>query len=1288
MEEAKLVLVLLGPTGIGKTSLVKNLAEQRNDVMFLSSGENLWQNGVLQPWTETNYIKGTCRQMIKNTFEEFASSRTHQVLCLDCVKDLEDAEYITTEAHRYGYDIYRALLSSFDSAESMANTWKVRRSPVLRLPKQPEAYLQQWRAKFRIVLNYYRRMNVLSFFPGDEEALLKFIRAKYPSKVGNEVFPICDSGNYIRFLLINSVQSKSILDNLLSLLNLTSFEFSLPVSIVHNARDVSWVADASRYRVTFKAKGVRFLLLKVENGCFLINSNQEVFPCDIDALGIPDNTILEGELLPSSSIADIYPRARTQTPLDLETSVFLVSDVLVFSRRVTWGLSLSRRLAILHTFNISNDIHAALNNGKVTRRAFYEVNRGNPARPIYQTKLPVRIVLKEHRPSTATEIESLLLSSNQEPLCGLVFTPETPYSFGPDSLAFEWQPKDFLHCNINEEDLKSRKRPYRTPTNLWFSDVVDRHLPVEGSVVECKWDSGNRSWVPLRRRYDKQSPDSEERIDLVQRVSQQLYDEWQLRSDLHSQSSQGVESQDESIVLHPAATYEFNELYSLIKEEVDCDRVRKHTDHSTKLEVFNRSCSSSSSAESHDNVLQLCEALVLQPQSKTVVTMSFVSFFADTCPSKTKRDDLVEATVKFDGSLGVAFRWKSRIRVATKQGMNTAEASAAETWIKIHCKVKEFRKGYSYVFETISKKNMAIVEYPFEGLVLLSITNAHGLELGYDDLLQNCEKLGFLMVSPRIHGRLSDVLWYCAGSNCPTEMDHPDVEGSSKPPELEVTVKKEATSFSGALPTSTRSQEGWVIRFRSRTRMKLIQDWWIEAHTAAKLVHPQIIWLLIKYNKLDGITKILPRHFNEEVHDIMNAFGKQFLDVLMDISKPLEVLRRFFDHVRSIYLDLHSKLNEKEDEFISGQAERQLSASPEASQKDTEEDLDTAIRLLTTQFFQALQVFDKKPSKQSTAEKRSSMESQTALQQPEELHRNDENAVFDSTNQLHCVLRDAFENSSEDDKTKFLEMFENYTMPFPSKDDHLLSNFDSSLAKLRTHKVVKLILKAYEEIFSSVCPRKERVLLDSSLSLSTETSSACHGGIDQPSTDLERKSYGFISLLAIAKDVKAISDALSRNEMFSENNRQLSKQFNISAFYTDKDHRNDLRIPILDHIKPKSPSIDYYQPRSYFTLAKHWEPLSLLQDNETELLDSILTSIHGPSILLRLLPNEILLQILELLDALSLIMASRVCRTFHEIITQEKTLQRRISEARSQHERIAEEVYESSQEFYSQDSYS
>ena len=628
--------------------------------------------------------------------------------------------------------------------------------------------------------------------------------------------------------------------------------------------------------------------------------------------------------------------------------------------------------------------------------------------------------------------------------------------------------------------------------------------------------------------------------------------------------------------------------------------------------------------------------------------------------------------------------------VLCKGTMNSNHATWSKDWITKNCHVKKFIKGYTYVIEIVRKESMTIVKYPFEGLILLSVTNAEGYELSYDIMMNHGMDLGFFMVTPRIFGRLRDVLWYCGGRlpdlEKPAEPSLQDTLSSyvrPKPPGVcyfkEAVSVSLASTFSGALPTSSRSHKGWVLRFGNGTRKEVVYHWWNNAFMAARLVHPQVAWLLKKYDNITDIFGNLPNIFQKELNLMMYALQRRFSEVLVGISKPLDILKRFNEDCGSFCSDLSNR-GEEEDLPSNPARRRRLSnsLSPEHRFQDSEQDSDDlVINRLRIKLFESLKVMSQVSPREAFERclDPDDSPSDTASQLRDD-STNDGSSDVAST--FLCVLNSTLRICSTKDKKRLLKKARDFLSSLSQHDqilidfvkkalqrnpsDNFLSYFSEELRKKATVSIATC-----EEIFEIILTPEE-----ARFSFSTSASIPCMSRtINQHST--EQKTEDLL-------------------EIFSRSSQDLRDNTRDFDEILHDHSCGELRIPILDYIQTDSPEINGYEPSSYLKEAwsKHWEALPI-KEKELEVLDTILISIYGPAAIWNF-SDEVLLLILKLLDGSSLVMLSRVCRKFHGIVKSEELFLKKVSAAKAEHERKVEEdnvlTLGWSEESYEPDSYS
>ena len=594
----KNIVVLLGPAGCGKTTFATRLSvNQYNLSTVLSTVDKLREGNA---WQQPNMkkIKDFCHELIRKTLMDFHKSES-TVLILDCAKDLGDAEFVTAEAKKHGLQIDGALFFNIHE-EILEDFWEKRLEDTDKLSMMgvsAREYLYKWKQKSNDLCNYYENLRLLfkSPFP-------LFWSWYYPQEF--EYFPICEPRNNLRFMLLESHGIKNVLTSLHSVLNVNHFEFTLPASFVHCYRDVKWVANPTRYYVTIKADGVRCLLFKTSDGTYLITRKHEIYPCQVADDQLPENTVLDGELLPSIPMSNIEPK---MSESQLNTSVFLVFDVLALSGEVLWKWPFSVRLQSLGELSVRKDIMAVMKQALSDNQSSASLN---------SDLLIIHCAVKGHRKSTPEDIQRCLDSTFPYSCDGLVFTPDKAYHFGPDPLMFKWQSEDDVRCDVPHV-LQYNLLGYPTDTS---------------EMYECRWNSATSSWIPLYVHSGKYRPNCGKTVAHLEKICKQPYTRDDLKCNLTQVNIVDKREDDEvtrsksskqSDCYHPVEGISFDKLLSDINELVQRGEVEKTVDSGTSLEIFTYCATATFS----NPMICLFCGLVLHPPSRTVVTRPFVRVF-------------------------------------------------------------------------------------------------------------------------------------------------------------------------------------------------------------------------------------------------------------------------------------------------------------------------------------------------------------------------------------------------------------------------------------------------------------------------------------------------------------------------------------------------------------------------------------------------------------------------------------------------------------------------------------
>jgi len=128
-------------------------------------------------------------------------------------------------------------------------------------------------------------------------------------------------------------------------------------------------------------------------------------------------------------------------------------------------------------------------------------------------------------------------------------------------------------------------------------------------------------------------------------------------------------------------------------------------------------------SKSWDEYTMMCRGLITDLEGN-IVARPFKKFF-----NLGEQKDLIIpkdkpiVTKKYDGSLGVLY-WNGKLPcIATRGSFNSKQAAWATSWIqKFYIEEKPiFDKDKTYLFEIIFKENRIVVDYNFEGLILLAV---------------------------------------------------------------------------------------------------------------------------------------------------------------------------------------------------------------------------------------------------------------------------------------------------------------------------------------------------------------------------------------------------------------------------------------------------------------------------------------------------------------------------------------------------------------------------------------
>lgn len=293
---------------------------------------------------------------------------------------------------------------------------------------------------------------------------------------------------------------------------------------------------------------------------------------------------------------------------------------------------------------------------------------------------------------------------------------------------------------------------------------------------------------------------------------------------------------------HHAKAVPFSSLHSALEAHVASGVVGKKTDGPLAIYTYTDRCTFE---KCWDEVSLVARGLVLDEEARRVAATPFPKFFNFGENGTLPPNEPFVVTEKLDGSLGIIFFHNGRWRCATKGSFYSAQAKWAEAALenRHHALVE----GWTYLAEIIYPENRIVVPYDYSSLVLLSVFDEDGYEIGdIDEVPWPYRKVG-----RREFGSVDEIL---------------DVAKSLPP-----------------------NEEGFVVRFKGGLRLKIKGDEYCRIHRAVSNCTPLAVWELLM---VDGSTEttrlLLPEEFQRDMDDIERRLTMKFTTVLGETAGAVE----------------------------------------------------------------------------------------------------------------------------------------------------------------------------------------------------------------------------------------------------------------------------------------------------------------------------------------------------------------------------------------------------------------
>lgn len=246
-----------------------------------------------------------------------------------------------------------------------------------------------------------------------------------------------------------------------------------------------------------------------------------------------------------------------------------------------------------------------------------------------------------------------------------------------------------------------------------------------------------------------------------------------------------------------------------------------------------------------DEYTRTCRGLIID-DNRNVIARPFSKIFNYGEPDESGKDienivELPDFYHKLDGVLGITYPYDSEVAVATRGSFTNAQSQFATQWLQERIPPSKFKPEYTYLFEILHPDSRIVINYEFEGLVLLAVLskdNTHEL-----DHIKEGLRLGIGFARDMIFTDILQALSY---------------------------LKK----------ADGREVEGFVLKFSNGYRIKMKSEDYVRMHRMIFHTSSKDIWLALQENRLESLYEVLPDEMYQWVRDIEKDLVSQYNELI------------------------------------------------------------------------------------------------------------------------------------------------------------------------------------------------------------------------------------------------------------------------------------------------------------------------------------------------------------------------------------------------------------------------
>lgn len=271
-----------------------------------------------------------------------------------------------------------------------------------------------------------------------------------------------------------------------------------------------------------------------------------------------------------------------------------------------------------------------------------------------------------------------------------------------------------------------------------------------------------------------------------------------------------------------------------------------------------------------DGVIDYCRGLIVNTETGEIVSRPFKKFHnLNTSHIPETNIDVITThfinespivTEKMDGSLGILWRFENEWGIATRGSFVSDQAKWATNWYKSQIdqgKLRLFETSeWTPLFEILYAENRIVVEYPFEGLVLLGMVNKHD---GREQPPENLKLLG-------------------------------EMRGFTDKLIVPIYGKKPVNKFEDGLPTDEKNREGyvlsWPVEGKDPLKVKIKFDEYVTLHKIVTGLSPKAIWEILSQGGQDtAFMEKTPENFKKWANSWVDKLARQYNEIYFDAAQ-------------------------------------------------------------------------------------------------------------------------------------------------------------------------------------------------------------------------------------------------------------------------------------------------------------------------------------------------------------------------------------------------------------------